>query len=254
MYLLNTCICMFIFCIGIAYAQFASSLSPHSHALEGFMEIQDQNNPPEVKITAPENNSTFEWNTLVSYVINVSDIEDGASEYQEIASNEVFLEVVYLPDASHVDGYLDSPTYIDARLEMMKTSDCFNCHTVKTRMAGPSFSEVAHQYPHNPATVERLAKHVLEGSAGIWGSTPMPPHPNFTEEEMRQLIHWIWENAEDPNWNLHVGTEGVFRTRQMPENEKKGVYVLTATYTDHGMDSRPQLRKQGRHTNVLHSK
>lgn len=250
-HLLNSC--MFIFCIGIAYAQYASSLSSHSLELEGFIGIQDQNNPPEVKIIAPENNSAFEWNTLVSYAISVEDIEDGASEYQEIALNEVFLEVVYLPDTSHVDDYLGSATHIDASLEMMKTSDCFNCHAVKTRMAGPSFSEVTQRYPHNPASVERLTKHVLEGSAGIWGSTPMPPHPNFTEEEVRQIIQWILENSEDPNWNLYAGTEGAFRTQAMTENEKNGVYILTATYTDHGLDDK-QLRKQGRHTIVIRSK
>lgn len=241
--------CMFLLCIGIAYAQYASSLPPHSPELEGFMEIQDHNNPPEVKIIAPEYNSTFEWNTLLPYAISVEDMEDGASEYQEIASNEVFLEVVYLPDTSH-----DSTIPINARLEMMKTSDCFNCHAVKTRMAGPSFSEVAHQYPYNASTVERLAKHVLEGSSGIWGNTPMPPHPNFTEEEVRKIIQWILENSGDPNWNLYAGTDGAFRTRAMPENEEKGVYILTATYTDHGLDNKPQLRKQGRHTIVLSSK
>src|SRR5260370_42703934 len=62
---------------------------------------QQSNNPPEVTITAPAKNGTFQWNSVVPYAIRVSDKEDGNSEYNEIAANEVLLMVAYLPDSAH---------------------------------------------------------------------------------------------------------------------------------------------------------
>src|SRR5690606_24543157 len=144
-YLLINCVYVFIFCIGIASAQYVLSLSS-TLTSGGFTKRQDHNHPPDVKITMPENNSFFEWNTLIRYAISVEDEEDGASQYQEITSSEVFLEVMYLPDISKVDDYLRNATDADEDppgLELLKASDCFNCHAVKTRMAGPSFSELA---------------------------------------------------------------------------------------------------------------
>ena len=253
---MNSCVGVFIFCIGIVYAQYTLSLSQAlSSDPEGFTGMQNRNNPPDVKITVPENNSFFEWNSLVRYAITVSDVEDGASEYQEIASNEVLLEVVYLPDTSNIDDYLRGATHVDSDpigLEMIKTSDCFNCHAVKTSMAGPSFSALARRYSPDTDTVALLAHRVVKGSFGHWGNAAMPPHPDITEEQARQMVKWLLEQGGDPDWDFYVGTEGTFHTRVMPESEEKGVYVLTASYTDHGLEDKPG--KRGQHTIVLRSK
>lgn len=252
---MNSCVGVFISFIGIVYVQYDVSSQALSSDPEGFTGMQNRNNPPDVKIIAPENNSFFEWNTLVRYTISVEDEEDGASEYQEIASNEVFLEVVYLLDTSNIDDYLRGATHVDSDpvgLEMVKTSDCFNCHAVKTSMAGPSFAELTNRYSPNTDTVTLLAHRVVKGSSGNWGNAAMPPHPDLTEEQARQMVKWLLEHAGDPNWDFYAGTEGAFRTMAMPESEEKGVYVLTATYTDHGLEDKPG--KRGQHTIVLRSK
>src|SRR5688572_7526885 len=59
--------------------------------------VQIKNNPPEVEIVAPKHETTFNWDSWINYSIRVTDTEDGSSEYEEISSKEVFLEVVYLP-------------------------------------------------------------------------------------------------------------------------------------------------------------
>lgn len=251
-YLLNTLVCMSFFCAGIVYAQYASSLSPDSHLKESIGR-HDQNHPPDVKITTPEDKSTFEWNTLLRYAIIVEDAEDGASEYQEIAPNEVFLEAMYLPDIAKVDDYLHAAAETEpVGLELLKVSDCFSCHAVKTKMAGPSFNALADRYSLVTDTVAMLAKRVVKGSSGNWGSTPMPPHPDLTENQAKQMVKWLLTQAGNPDWDLYAGTEGAFRTKAMPESGEKGIYVLTATYTDHGLDG--QERKRGQHTIMLHSK
>lgn len=215
---------------------------------------QDQNHPPRVTIQLPRDNDPFEWDALVRYAISVSDDEDGESEYEEIPRNEVFLEVLYLPaDSSAPDGTADAEGDSPG-LALMKATNCFNCHAVNTRVLGPPFAEVASRYRNDPATVEMLAERVSNGSSGVWGEVEMLPHPEFTAAEVEQMVHWVLDRAADPHRTYYAGTEGAFRTRARPEGHAGGVYVLTATYTDHGPEGRSGPRQRARHAIVLRSR
>ena len=39
--------------------------------------------------------------------------------------------------------------------------------------------------------VDRLTQKTLRGGSGVWGPVPMPPSPNVSEAEARQLVTWI---------------------------------------------------------------
>jgi cytochrome c len=216
---------------------------------------EGQNKPPVVKILSPENNTSIEPNALIRYAISVSDEEDGKSEFQEIASNEVFLEITYVPDSSKAADYLATSNKNLAEppgLTHIKASDCFNCHAIKNKLQGPPFSEIAKRYPDNPSTIETLAMRVMKGNTGIWGNAAMPPHADITQQQARQIIQWILKNAADPNRDLYAGLEGSFRTRA--KSQTQGLYILTATYLDHGLKDMPQLRQSGQHTILLKGK
>ena len=62
-----------------------------------------KNSPPEVEILTPANAATFSWDSFIRYSIRVTDAEDGSSEYEEIPSKEVFLEVICIPGSSKVN-------------------------------------------------------------------------------------------------------------------------------------------------------
>ncbi|MCW3105517.1 MAG: hypothetical protein JWQ09_23, partial [Segetibacter sp.] len=65
----------------------------------------------------------------IQYKIKVSDEEDGESAYDEIPSNEVFLEVKYLADASKATAEMNKAVKSDpAGLAAIKSSNCLNCH------------------------------------------------------------------------------------------------------------------------------
>ena len=216
--------------------------------------LQDQNRPPRVTIQLPRDNDVFDWDAVVRYEISVSDEEDGESEYEEIPRNEVFLEVLYLPDASLLNGEAAAAEQDAPGLLLMKTTNCFNCHAVNTRVLGPPFSEVARRYENDAASVELLVERVLTGSSGVWGEVKMAPHPDFTARQVEQMVQWVLEEAADPHRTYYAGTEGAFRTMQRPDSHRDGVYVLTATYTDHGSEGGSQPRERGQHTIVLQSK
>ena len=211
------------------------------------------NDPPKVTITAPADNGEFQWNSLVPYAISVSDREDGKTEFEEIAANEVLLRIAFLPNPSRKDKYLLDLSKADNQpLQRMSVSNCFTCHAAKTKLIGPSFDLIAKRYPDTPETVESLAKKVITGATGTWGNVQMPPHPDLKIDQATEMVAWILRNSSDPDQSFVVGIEGAFRTREKPDNDAgTGIYVLTASYMDHGLKDIPQSRKQGQHTIML---
>jgi cytochrome c len=207
------------------------------------------NNPPIVRIMDPINKSRHEINSQIHYQIKVSDLEDGESEYDEIAANEVILEVKYVPDA------LKAPTDgIDVNgLSSIKQSNCFNCHAFNGKLIAPSFYEIAKRYPATPANIELLAKRIREGSGGVWGSASMPTHTELTSLEARYMADWILKNGTNPNLNFYPGTEGTLRLKA-PEGNLKGGFILRATYFDHGSKNNPQQKLSGADVIVLYTK
>ena len=214
---------------------------------------QRYNSPPEVTITAPAKNGTFQWNSIVPYAIRVSDKEDGNSEYNEIAANEVLLMVAYSPDSAHANKYLSDRAKKNPEvLSWMSRSTCFNCHAAKAKLIGPSFDLIARRYPDNSISAEALTKKIITGSTGTWGDLKMPPHPDLKIDEVREAVSWILKNSSDPDRCYYAGKEGAFRTKEKPTGEPgKGIYVLSASYTDHGIKGSSQATKQGEHTIIL---
>ena len=208
-----------------------------------------QNTPPKVEIITPKEASTFDPGSYVRYSIAVTDKEDGSSEFEEISSKEVFLEVTFLSGNDKVkekNTVKAAANGDPAGLALMKSSTCFNCHLVKSKFTGPSFLDISRKYPTNSATISILAKKIIKGSSGVWTNTTMPPNPDFSEEQAKQMVQWILKNAGNPNRNYFVGTEGNFKTVG-----SKGTYVLTASYTDHGFKGQPKSNLRGYATTII---
>ncbi len=77
--------------------------------------------------------------------------------------------------------------------ELYKTKNCFACHRVERNHLGPSFKSIAVKYTDDKGADVKLAKKVLEGAVGAWGSVPMPPQPQVTDAEALILVRWILE-------------------------------------------------------------
>ena len=208
----------------------------------------DENSPPEVVITKPVKNTSLPWNSIVPYSIHVNDREDGNSEYDEILGGQVLLLVNYFPTSSDAKDYLEKglDRMPDPLIRMSK-STCLICHTSKAKLIGPSFDLISERYSGNPSQVDALAQKVISGSKGTWGELIMPPHPDLEIGQVKKMVNWILENGANSNQSFYTGTEGVFRTGERPIGQA-GVYVLTASYTDHGREGVPQSNKQGKHS------
>ena len=214
------------------------------------------NDSPQVRVTRPGNNDVFDWNSVIPYNISVTDKEDGSSEYDEIVSREVFLKVMFLPDSAKLRSYMSNETSKPdpAGLVLSKKAGCFNCHSKKNKLLGPSFEAITARYHNNAVSVERLANKVIKGSRRIWGTQKMPPNPKLDEKQAREIVQWILQIGADKNVDFLPKLQGAFETTAKPlRNPGKAVYVLTASYTDHGTKGTGRQRKQGKHSVVLRS-
>ncbi|MDB5142926.1 MAG: c-type cytochrome [Mucilaginibacter sp.] len=207
---------------------------------------QQENHPPVIKIISPQNNTSFDKDALVTYKISISDKEDGESKFDEINTKEVLLEVRHLMGKSNKKVQNDQPG-----LAVIMTSNCINCHGFNSKSTGPSFYEINKRYTATKANMDTLIKRIREGSSGIWGGKEkMPTHPELTIAETKNAVQWIMKNAADPNVNYYTGLEGFFRIKP----DSKGTYVLTASYTDHGLKDVPGKRLRGVDVVVIQSK
>ena len=217
-----------------------------------FWSVQE-NSAPKVEIISPVENVKLKWNTIIPYNISIVDKEDGNSEYDEINGNEVVLTATYFSDSSETKKYIKET--VSSRsdvLSLMAASNCFTCHKAKDKLIGPSFEEIATRYSPTKKNKEYLTEKISKGSQGIWGNEIMPAQPELEKEKILQILDWILKNAQDPNFTFYVGTEGVFRTKELgKDNLEKAAYVLHAQYTDHGLNDYHEKSKKGKHTLIL---
>ena len=220
------------------------------------IQLQQKNSAPLVQITIPIGKNTFRWNAMASYSISVTDKEDGMSKYNEIAANEVLLKITFLSDSSDAKNYLAKTTTNSKEnlaISLLMESSCFSCHAFKNKLIGPSFEQVALKYPVNSTIIEELSNKVIAGTTGTWGTTIMPPHPDIQKVNMKEMIRWILTSSDNKNVSYYIGLEGAFRTQENPgKTAAKGLYVLTASYTDHGLKNMPQFIQRGVQTILLH--
>ncbi|MBD1397548.1 c-type cytochrome [Pontibacter sp. JH31] len=75
--------------------------------------------------------------------------------------------------------------------KLIAGSDCLACHKIDQKVVGPSYEEVAQKYEANDKNVSYLAGKIIKGGAGVWGEIPMPPHPNVSETDAKEMARYI---------------------------------------------------------------
>ncbi len=223
-------------------------------SIAGSLSYLQENSAPIVRITSPAKNIKFGWNTLIPYVISVTDNEDGNSEYDEIQDSEVILTVKILQDSLQVESYLERSKENFEVLSWMGQSTCFTCHAAKSKLIGPSFKSIAERYSGKPNAVHYLAKKITEGTTGSWGNQIMPAQTDLEVKKIVKALDWILKHGQKTDYTYLSGTEGVIGTQEKPIGVNgKSVYVLSAHYTDHGIDGKRASAKTGFQYMVLKS-
>lgn len=76
-------------------------------------------------------------------------------------------------------------------IAIVAKSDCATCHMIEEKNVGPAWRDVANKYAGQDTAVRYLAKKIIEGGAGVWGTTPMAAHPTFTMAEAETVARYV---------------------------------------------------------------
>ena len=90
---------------------------------------------------------------------------------------------------SKING-LSSSTQTSGR-ELAKAKNCFACHAVAAKLVGPSFKSVAAKYASDKTAESKLVQKIIKGGSGVWGTMPMPAHPQVSDKDAQTLVRWI---------------------------------------------------------------
>lgn len=209
---------------------------------------------PVVQITAPANNSTYSWKSLLNYSAVVS-WQGESTQYQEIPSDQVLITTTYVPDLSKMTGQPAAAAKpIPAGLLEIMRSGCIGCHEFRAKAMGPSFAAIAARYPDTEANTNTLARYIHDGSTGVWGQAAMPAHPKFTQAQLDAIAHWIVKNAANPNVNYYVGTEGAIRMEAPTTPGPNAGMLLTASFTAPAASTDQGQAPHGEGAVILHGK
>lgn len=81
-----------------------------------------------------------------------------------------------------------------ANADLAKSNGCLNCHTVETKLVGPSLKEIAAKYADKADAADYLAGKIIGGSSGVWGTMAMPPKggsPSLSDADAKTLAEFI---------------------------------------------------------------
>lgn len=84
----------------------------------------------------------------------------------------------------------DAPDPVNA-LPMFAGQDCVSCHRTSVNLVGPSYQAIAARYEPTDANIAFLVSRIIDGGEGVWGETPMTPHPMLEPAAARQMVETI---------------------------------------------------------------
>lgn len=68
---------------------------------------------------------------------------------------------------------------------------CLSCHQTQIKSIGPRYTDVADKYRDQKGARKLLMEKILKGGVGAWGEIPMPPNPQYNEEQLSQMVDAI---------------------------------------------------------------
>jgi cytochrome c len=74
---------------------------------------------------------------------------------------------------------------------LLQKNNCLACHLIDKRKYGPMLKEVAEKYAGDSSVIEKLAAKIKAGGTGVWGEDIMPPQPQVTDADARQIAKLV---------------------------------------------------------------
>ena len=192
------------------------------------------NTRPEVQISLEGGNQSFFMpGAPVRYKVSITD----EGQAVEPAPGSYYVSVEYregMDKAAMNMGHQQASAAISGKA-LTQSLDCKSCHKENEASIGPAYMLVSQKYQEGRrnTNMRYLMEKIATGGSGVWGEVLMPAHPNVTSAERQQIATYILSLADTRERPASLPLEGSL----MPEaNQAGNTLVLTATYTDEGMN------------------
>jgi cytochrome c len=201
------------------------------------------NEPPEVKLQYNGNATFFFPGKEIEYKVSVADKEDGTIG-KGIERNAVVVSIDYASEGfdfapiqlGHAE--LDLAGRYAVAQTLIRGSDCRTCHTVDVKAVGPAFKQIAEKYNGKAGSRDSLARRIIRGSTGIWGTdNNMPAHPSLSVTNARIIADYIL-NINKKTVPALPG-EGKYMMDVPKDDNGRGTYIFRVAYTDRGAGDIP---------------
>lgn len=224
-------------------------IDPDGQSSIAKQEIQVGNEPPEIEWELA-GNRTFYWdNRSIGYNVKVKDKEDETLQ-EGIDTKAVQVSFDYLPEGHDITTIAQGHQPADQAqtkskgLLLIESSDCKSCHSLDKKVNGPSFQQIAGRYLNDKFATVTLSERIIKGSSGNWGETAMAAHPQLTADQATEMVKYILALGIKQQTQSAFPPTGQFITKAHTNIEKKGQYLLMASYTDKGNgDIQPITRR-----------
>jgi cytochrome c len=110
--------------------------------------------------------------------------QDNRSTFKRVINQGVIMKTVIMSLV-----FMAMPAWADNTL--LVKNNCLACHNVDQTVVGPAFKDVANKYRGQADAADRLAKKIRAGGSGVWGTMPMPAHPQIPELDAKKLAVYI---------------------------------------------------------------
>jgi cytochrome c len=221
----------------------------HGATSSGSIPVLVGNERPVVRFVRPQVGDFFDPDEPIQYQLYVNDAEDGSNDDVEVdekgaklidadSPGRVSINAVFSKEPIPTNGGSGAAEGPPG-MRLMKRSDCFNCHAVDQKRVGPMLLEIANKYRGKDGAMEASIERVLKGSTGAWGKIPMIPHAQHTQDEVKQMVSWIY--SLEPAGLVRVFNGFVGDIPVSKDEGGKGHYKLEASYIDRGAGAVPPL-------------
>ncbi|MCF0055894.1 PQQ-dependent sugar dehydrogenase [Dyadobacter sp. CY356] len=202
------------------------------------VQVKVGNTPPAVSISSTANKSFYWDNTVFDYKINVKDTEDKVIEKSALTAS-----FNYLPFGKDLASVLSGANHGNIKYaateKLYASLDCKACHTIDTKSIGPALKEIGKRYAGKEGSDQKLAKKIIKGGSGSWGTYPMPPHMDLPEKDALEISRYILSLGEQKK---QLPLNGSLKLTEHVGQGKEGAYVLLAGYTDKGANGIEPLK------------
>jgi cytochrome c len=196
------------------------------------LEIAVGNAPPRLEFLSPLDGGIYEPGKPVAYRLSVTDEEDGT-----IIEERVAVEATQR-------ARVGAGEELSPALRLMQAMACFGCHAVSAKSVGPSFIEVASRYRGDSAAADQLARKIVAGGIGTWGSeVAMPPQPHVSPDQAQTIARWVLARSTAGS-TTQAGLSGMFAAPKSgtARDWMPPVLALEASYSDNGFGGLPAMR------------